>query len=166
MNATIAMHGHQGWNNEYTRLLPKLIEGGTLSLLGERGVGKTQMAVCWLLAASDLGLSVRYCTAVGLFRELRRCFNSGGPGEVATIRTFTQPDLLVIDEAHESSGTPFELRTLTDIIDNRYHEFRGTVLIANQSEKEAADTLGSSIVSRINETGEVVTLQWASFREQ
>jgi DNA replication protein DnaC len=140
-------------------------EGYLCAMLGGRGGGKTQCAVCLIDAACRRGQTCRYVKALDLFRTIRRAF---GPeptiSEDRLIDSLARLDLLVIDEAHQRGQTAFEDNTLVNLLDRRYDAMKSTILLANQTRQEFAANVGDSIVSRLHETGAVFEFTWASYR--
>lgn len=142
--------------------------GYLIALVGERGTGKTQLA---LIAAYEsilqLGRPVMYTRALEVFSELRRAYNEDGLSEAAQIERFVRPQLLIVDEAHERGGSPFEDRLLGHLIDRRYGAgVSDTLLISNERPEDFAASMGSSIVDRIRECGDIVECEWPSFRDK
>jgi DNA replication protein DnaC len=134
-------------------------------LLGPRGVGKSQLAVC-LLADICIATSkaVKYMKALDLFRTIRACYRADGADEARTVDQIIRYAGLVIDEAHVRSDTDWENRTLENVLDHRYDGSRPTFLISNLSEPDFCSAIGMSVVSRIQESGHAVVCDWPSFR--
>lgn len=161
----------------YERLLGLLWTGFIFVLTGRRGSGKTQIATT--LACDEFDRVAPdwrnyqemawplYTTARALFAEIRSTYDPNSEmNEVQVLHKFSEPCLLVIDEAQERGNTEWEDRTLTDIIDRRYGMQRDTIIICNLTRQEIAAALGTSIVSRLHECGEVIECNWPSFREK
>jgi DNA replication protein DnaC len=108
--------------------------------------------------------------AADLFRDIRRAYvpvarGEAGVSEVGIVDTWASFDLLVIDEFHQRGETAAENNLLVNLLDRRYDQRLCTILIANQSVEEFSDAVGDSVVSRINETGEIVPFNWPSYRK-
>jgi DNA replication protein DnaC len=149
------------------------VEGGVVLIFGLRGVGKTQIAtnigVKRVVVAHANNVAEerwpRYALAVEIFRAVRDAFKTTPPAsEASVVAGFIKPGLLVIDEAHERGGTPFEDRILTEIVDRRYGDLKTTFIISNLTRDGLAKELGTSIVSRAHEVGVVIECNWSSFR--
>lgn len=166
------------WLDAYRRLEGRLGNGFLISLLGSRGTGKTQLGVHLIHSfygrytdPPGNGLSnyfsppAQYVKALDLFRRIRDCFSSNGEKESDVVGKLVRCKLLVIDEAHERGHTDFENRTLTNIIDARYDAMVDTLLISNDTVDDFSKNVGPSIISRLNETGEVIECNWKSFRD-
>ena len=77
---------------------------------------------------------------------------------------FIHPQLLVIDEAQERGESDWESRMLTHVVDKRYFLQRDTLLISNLKLDEFKASIGTSICSRLIETGGAILADWPSFR--
>ena len=154
------------WTAKLARLAPQIGSGTLVALIGPRGTGKTQLAVELIrrhVADSDKPWPV-YARAIEIFMWLRESFGPANRTEAEAVRAFTAPKLLVIDEAHERGGSDWENRLLTYIIDVRYAEMRDTILVSNETLAGFKAAIGSSIYSRLTETGGVIVCDWPSFR--
>lgn len=136
---------------------------GILVLYGKRGNGKTRMA-------AELALHVgssRYRTAMRFFLEVRATYKKRGETtELEVMDELIKAKLLILDEIQERGETAFEDRLLTHVIDARYAALRPTVLIANLTKSELAESLGASIVDRARENGKSIEFNWQSYRAQ
>ena len=153
------------WRDTFNQLRQRLAEdpGCTIALLGPRGTGKTLLAAALIADTSATTLnSRRYYTAADLFDRLRDAMQSGRTAEAK--RDLCRLDLLVVDEAHERGGSDYEDRSLVGIVDHRYAHRRSTILIANSTAEAFAAAVGSSLMDRIREQGEIVTCGWPNFR--
>jgi len=72
--------------------------------------------------------------------------------------------MLVLDECHEISGTEWQGRILTLLIDGRYRERRDTILITNHAQEAFLASVGESVADRIAECGFFIQCDWPSFR--
>lgn len=156
------------WSQKRTQLAERIRDSreSLILLHGDRGTGKTQLAadLCWFQI--QIGGTAQYTTAAEMFRRIRESFRDEGEGEVACIRRFSSPRLLVIDEAHERGHTDFEDRVLVSIIDRRYGDLKHTVLVTNEKPEQARVSLGPSVWSRMSETGGLVHANWQNYRVQ
>lgn len=149
--------------------------GAIVVLYGQRGTGKTQMAVdvSAEILRDRLTLSKpeskwpMYALISDIFRDIRNSFRKDSlVSEMEVIAKYHKAKLLIIDEAQERSETEFEDRTLTLIVDKRYSSMLDTIIISNLQVSELAKSLGSSIVSRVHEKGLTIHCNWPSFREK
>ena len=157
---------HLAWNAKRDGLVKLLGQGFLVALLGERGTGKTRMAVEILWHHIQISKHGRplYVRAVDVFMDIREAYRPKGPTERERVEQFTSPTLLVIDDAHERGGSDWENRLLAYIIDRRYGDQVDTLLISNQQPDEFKLSIGPSIYSRLVETGGIVVCDWPSFR--
>lgn len=161
------------WVKTCTDLRNSLGTGMLCVLLGPRGTGKTQMAVTLAreLIEDDALRRVRftfpalYLKAVDVFLDIRSAFKQQGATEREMINHMVAPRLLIVDEIQERSGTPWEDTMLHHIIDRRYDVKRDTLLIGNLKPEALPDELGSSVLSRVMECGEIIQCEWGCFRK-
>ena len=153
-----------GWMARYRAIEERIGTGFIIGLIGQRGTGKTQLAVQIAKATAKYGNTVRYTTAMGFFIDIKETFDDGKKSERHVIEEHTRPSLLIIDEVQERGQTPWEDRLLTHLIDKRYSSQRDTLIISNQTKETFLSSLGESVASRINETGGVMNCDWASYR--
>jgi DNA replication protein DnaC len=155
---------HAPWHAVLVRLERMLGSGFLDVLMGGRGTGKTMLTAALIAGACRQSMRCHYVRTIDLFAELRLAYRPGGPSDFELLAKFTSFDLLVLDEVHELSGTPFECRLLTHLIDKRYGDKRDTLLATNDSPDDFKTSVGPSIVSRIQEAGAITQCDWPSFR--
>ena len=151
------------WGGHFARAKSVAASGGIIALIGKRGTGKTRLAAEVLRdKAPERG---RYTTAMGLFLRIRASFSKTSPeSEAQIIEELARCPLLILDELQERGNTAWEDRLLTHLLDRRYGAMKPTILIANLEPSGLTNTLGDSIVSRLNETGGVLHLDGPSHR--
>lgn len=153
------------WIATKERLCRRLGSGLTVALVGVRGPGKTQIGVEMMKAATLVGRSAYYCTAMDYFMRIKDSFqNDAEKSQSSAQQFFIKPKLLVIDEMHVRSDSAWEDNMLTDLIGKRYNAMLDTVLISNQKLNEFEQSVGASVMDRLNETGGVIEARWKSFR--
>jgi hypothetical protein len=152
------------WDIKLKALNERLGTGILVALLGIRGCGKTQMAVELIRHTCSRLKPACYTTAMEIFVALRDSYKLQ-ESEQQVLRRYQSPALLVIDEIQERGETAWEDRLLTAIIDYRYSQMRDTVLISNQTELEFKKSMGTSVSSRMTETGGIAECNWPSFRK-
>ena len=153
------------WGEALAKLRSDKKTGYLSALVGTRGTGKTQLAVCLLYDACFDLRRCRYIEAATLCDALR-----AGVGEergvMRRLNEFADFEFLVIDEMALRLHTEFEDIQLTRLLDRRYHiAGHDTLLISNEVPKQFIEAVGSSIASRIQETGRIIETKWPSFRE-
>lgn len=153
-----------GWMDKHKAIETRIGTGFIIGLIGQRGTGKTQLAVQIAKATAKQGNSVRYTTAMGFFIDIKETFDDGKKSERNVIEEHSRPSFLIIDEVQERGQTPWEDRLLTHLIDKRYSSQRDTLIISNQNKDSFLASLGESVASRITETGGIMNCDWESYR--
>lgn len=153
------------WNACFQKLKKLIGTGFTVALVGTRGPGKTQIAVELMREATLQLNSAYYCTAMDYFMRIKDCFQPDRKERQEDAqRFFAKPKLLVIDEVNVRSDSAWEDNMLADLIGKRYNGLLDTVLISNETAKKFEESIGPSIIDRLNETGGIVECTWRSFR--
>lgn len=151
------------WVELYEKALSEVKDGGLLAITGSRGTGKTRLAA--EVARAFSRKNSQYMTAMGLFLKIRDSYNNPkAASELEIVTDLSKCELIVIDEIQERGNSEWEDRLLNHIIDKRYGNMKPTILIANLTKNELAAALGSSIVSRMNETGGMIEMTGKSHR--
>lgn len=150
---------NSSWAEAYSKI--QSLTGYTLAILGDRGCGKTQLAV--MEAFSGRYKTARYAKAMGFFMDLKETYGNGESTNSVFTR-YLNPELLVIDELHRRGSTQWENDFLENLIDCRYDRSKSTILIANLSPEAFALSVGESVVSRMGETGGIIVCDWKPFR--
>jgi DNA replication protein DnaC len=167
-------HRHSGlrhldatrWSEQVNGLKEKLGTGFIVALLGVRGVGKTQIGVELIRHQIERLKSSQFTTAMDIFLAIKSTYrNDSEIDEREIVAEFCKPRLLVIDEIQERAESPWEDRILTHLLNRRYNDEKDTLLIGNDTLEKFASSMGSSIVSRLNETGGIIVCDWESFRK-
>lgn len=168
LHASAKLRSEPGWIKvlEHCRSTVTRVEkrGAIMALIGNRGTGKTQIAVEALRHACLALYTCKYTRAFDIFLSVRAAMKSQATSEADAMRELLQAEVLVIDEMQERGETPFEDRLLVNLLDRRYGNMTDTILIANQTPEEFTAALGPSITDRIRETGGLIECTWESFR--
>jgi DNA replication protein DnaC len=155
------------WNEQWCKLSQALGKGTLAVIIGNRGAGKSQMAVCSIRQACKEGRSALYSKALNFFLDVRMSYRKDAKySEKEVVDKYCEPNLLVIDAIENRSDSAFENMLLNHLIDIRYDQCKDTVLIGNYNEQEFAASMGPSIVDRIHECGIKIVCSWKSFRRQ
>lgn len=130
---------------------------GWLAILGEPGVGKTQLAV---EIARRSGLDARYWTWDALMAEERRAFSNApkGPnvwGPPLPMELAGHCGLLLLDDYHQPRSD-WEWQQADALFDARYMLRRPLVLLSNLSEAGLRAAMGERNCSRLHDLGGVV----------
>jgi len=134
-------------------------------LAGSRGVGKTAIAAFIATFRAQEGRTgISYTRTVDLFSTIKRSWDSKKESEEEILRRYATVPFLVIDEIQERGTSDWEPRILTNLFDHRYGAMLATIMITNLEPDNVPSNLGSSICSRISETGGTVDCNWKSIR--
>lgn len=155
------------WSERYAKMKTALANGGMYAFIGKRGTGKTQMAVSLIgHFIYNLGKSCKYTEAYDIYESIKQSFAGGELKEARNRKNFVDPDVLVIDALEVRAESAFENRELNYILNKRYgYPSKITILISNDTKQSFADFVGTSTVSRMDETGGFITFNGKSFRE-
>lgn len=142
-----------------------LAGGGMTALLGSRGTGKTQIAAwLWLCCPRRQAM---YATAAHLLDTMKSWYGIEGPARAWNKRMLMTVPVLIIDEIHERRGTLEDEHLMISLLDSRYANKAGTLLVGNIKPSEIAANLGQSVASRLREYGSAFdTCQWPRYREE
>lgn len=142
------------------------LTGRSLVLCGGMGTGKTMLACAvGLHVATRLDKSVCYTTVYHLTRAIKDTYGSRC-SEDSAVRTFTRPDLLIIDEVGVQFGSATEAMLLFEVLNDRYENLRPTIVISNVTPDELGQYLGDRVVDRLRENeGGVLVFDWQSWRK-
>lgn len=155
------------WKEQWEQLRGQLGTGVIGVIIGNRGAGKTQMAVCAIRHECKEQKAARYIKALDFFLDVRSSYRKhSDEAERVIIDKHCEPNLLVIDAIENRSDSQFENMLLNHLIDVRYDRMLDTLLIANYDEKQFATSMGPSIVDRIHECGIKIVCNWKSFRRK
>lgn len=154
---------HPRWAEAFATALKVIQAGGMVSLIGERGTGKTQIGVeCAKSVVRDMK-SALYTQAQELIAKIYATYNGKGD-EATAIKSFITPHLLILDEQQERRHTEDENRLLTYVLDRRYSSVKPTIIVSNAQEEQFRGQVGPSVWDRIHESGVVLVCNWPSFR--
>jgi DNA replication protein DnaC len=162
----VADNTDPSWADLYSRASARLFEGIMLGLVGVRGSGKTQLAVCLVRDCCRRGRSAHYSKAFDIFLRIRQSMRPDGDSEARAVSELVKPYLLVIDAFEVRGDTPFENRVMDHIIDKRYDAVKSTIIISNDTAAGLKQALGESVVDRMRQCGGIVEMGKKSFREK
>lgn len=169
------------WATHYESASRVICNGGMAAFLGDRGTGKTQMAVSLIRDKCDCHEldenHMRFVTTapkIALYRrvsdvlnEAKGSYRSGSNVSLkAILGEYAKVPLLVLDEVHELGDSEHDIKIITSILDKRYFSQKASIMIANCDARQFAKMIGPSIVDRIHETGGVLKFDWDSFRRR
>lgn len=153
------------WGEKLAVLEGMATKGYIAALVGSFGTGKTQLAVELMKHATRNLRSAYFTTAMEFFEEVKSSYRQDSKhSELGVLRRFRRPALLVVDEIGKRSDNDWENNLLFAILNARYNDLTDTVVIDNRTKLEFIATIGSSLASRISETGGIIDCAWESFR--
>jgi DNA replication protein DnaC len=115
-----------------------------LVFLGPPGVGKTHLAVSLGLKALENHYSVYFVTAHDMVQALQESYTKGTVQR--RIKTFTKPDLLIIDEIGYRKIEDSAAHFFFQIVSERY-EKGSTILTSNKSFGMWGDIFGDNVLA-------------------
>ncbi len=149
--------------------------GAIVSLVGNRGVGKTVIAAQLIIErAENEQLNPwernppyrKLADLLARFKPLYADFGSiDTESLIASRNNYCRLPFVVIDEIHDCEDQKMADRILTDILDRRYAAMVDTLLISNKKTEDFQRDTGESILSRINEHGAMIPCTWPSWRD-
>lgn len=142
--------------------------GGGLVFCGKPGTGKNHLACA--IANSIIEnhqAKVLISTALRIARDIKNSWSRDSQiSEERTIKTYTDKDLLIIDEIGVQFGSEAEKIILFEIINTRYEQMKPTILISNLSEQELGIYIGERVLDRMMEgQGAIIAFDWESYRK-
>ncbi len=155
------------WAEKFKKISDEMSlgKGVTVALVGERGNGKTQLAVELMRVATGQLKTALFATAMRFFITVKTSYRREAEKTEASIMAeFGKPQLLIIDEIGKRSDSEWENNMLFELLNQRYNDMRDTILICNKSKADFKEYIGPSIASRMNETGGIIQCDWPSFR--
>lgn len=140
-------------------------KGGGLYIHGKVGRGKTYSASALAREFSDAGYAVVFTTAKDMLESVKSTFDGVGT-TAATIRRYTECDILAIDDLGKEDATEWSVGTIFSIVNARYEAMLPTIMTSNYAPSELAQRLArkgeritaEAIVSRIVEMSRIVHL--------
>ena len=141
------------------------IEGASLIFLGTPGTGKNHLAAAICNQIIKDGHTALHTTVMKMLRRVKSTWaRDAEETEQKAILSFSQPDLLVIDEVGVQFGSDTEKLLLTEIINDRYERIKSTILISNLAIPQLKDVLGDRVIDRFRDGGSVLSFKWESYR--
>lgn len=144
-----------------------LANNGNVAFLGGPGMGKTHLAIALAHQACLAGHSVRFDTAINIINCLDAAQQAGT--FVRAMRTYTAPNLLVLDEI---GYLPIDQRgadLLFQVISGRYE--RGSIIVTSNRAFKNWDlifnndrTIASAVLDRLLHHCEVIVIEGQSYR--
>jgi DNA replication protein DnaC len=142
-------------------------DGRCLVLTGKPGRGKTHLAIAIAYRAIQNGFDALFTTAAALIDDLSAAGTKSQFREA--LRTYTAPDVLVIDEVGYLTYGPDAANVLFHVVNERHQKRRPMIFTTNKDltawGKVLHDVdLAEAIVDRILERGRLLKLDGPSIR--
>ena len=146
----------------------------SLYIAGDIGTGKTFLASCLAADLIRRKVQVKWCNVGDVLRTIRSSFDRKDVTEEETIRQFTAPRVLVLDDLGKERPTEWAVEQLFSIINTRYDAKRPIIVTTNYGGQdlvqrltprgERDDTTPRAIVDRLREMSTVIKLEGESWR--
>jgi len=138
-----------------------------LCLTGNTGTGKTHLAISLMREKIKANNWLLY---TGIYSDIKKIIDSILAADFARkaeiIRNLSEANFLIIDEIGRSIETKYFQDFIFEVLNNRYNEYKQTVIISNLNKEELFGKYFDEAVSRrISEMGEVINFDWQFYKE-
>lgn len=129
---------------------------GSWLFWGDYGVGKTGLAVAYAserFKHNEYPPTLRFVSVPDFLSELRDTYRADGGSEMAIIKSYREPDILILDDLgaeHVKDSGWLEDR-LYQLIGHRHADQRQTIFTSNLSPSQLGDRIGERNMWRIIE---------------
>ena len=139
-------------------LVPRVMTGPSLLLLGGTGTGKTHVAYAAIraLTASGVGCPWDAVTAADLYARLRPRHRIDPEAE---FEKYLKVGLLVLDDLGAAKGSEWNEEINYRLINHRYENELPTLITSNVPPKDLAGAMGERVASRLREMAKRVVLR-------
>lgn len=122
----------------------------SLIFTGATGTGKTHLAIGIIRTLINQGKSCKYTTSYDLLSSIKATYgNESFRTEEDIVNDYIKPSLIAIDEAGMNELSKTDSNLLYRIINGRYVENKGTVIVSNADLSLLKQNLGDRIVDRL-----------------
>ncbi len=133
---------------------------------GEPGNGKSHLAAAVVNTALQKGFTAVFERVPKLLARIRATYQGGEFTEHQIMKTLTDADLLVLDDAGAEKWTEWTEPTIYTIIDERYTHNKALIVTTNSNLEELEKKIGFRAMDRILEMCEIVENRGTSFRQE
>ena len=135
---------------EYSEKLANSVERKGLILVGNNGVGKTNLACSIANELIKNGIPIIYGTLINLLAELKNTYDvDNNISEMEIIKLYEKVDLLIIDDLGKEKPSEWGLEKLFTIINSRYESNLPVLITTNYDQ--------NSLINRLSINGEIET---------
>ncbi|MBX9723856.1 MAG: IS21-like element helper ATPase IstB [Candidatus Obscuribacterales bacterium] len=143
-------------------------EPANVIFMGPNGVGKTMLAKNLIHRALLAGYKTRFTSASQMLNDLSA--QDGASARLKSLRKYTSPELLVIDELGYLSYDNRYADLLYEVINGRYMK-SSTILTTNKPFQEWGEVFTNAgcvvtLVDRLMHKAEVVLIEGSSYRQR
>ena len=146
-------------------------QGANLIFMGRPGTGKTMLSCILSRILIENGKHVLYTTTTRMMDQVKGTYvGVAGKNENQILEQCVAPDLLVIDEISSGYGkqgglSSAEKRFLFEVINHRYEQLKGTLVISNLDTKALEEAVGERSLDRLSQNSPFLAFDWESFRQ-
>ncbi|MCK5606147.1 ATP-binding protein [Candidatus Pacearchaeota archaeon] len=138
-----------------------------LIMIGNPGTGKNHLASAIITEAVQAhNKTALFTETLKVIRAIKESWRREGAVESEVLKSFVEPDILVIDEIGVQFGSDTERMYLTEIINDRYNYKKPTILLGNVKIEELSSIIGERPLDRFREGGKVIIFDWDSYRKK
>jgi DNA replication protein DnaC len=140
--------------------------GRCLIFCGGVGTGKTHLAIGIANAIMTIDKQPVFISVIKAIRKIKETYSRDiAQTEDEAIKSFIDPDLLILDEVGVQFGSETEKMYLFEIINGRYERLKPTIIISNLGLKDLENFIGSRVMDRLREGGgKAIVFDWQSYR--
>lgn len=135
-------------------------------LFGKVGTGKTHLACSTAVFLVSNNKTVRYITSDDLATEIMQSWDRKDQTEKSVISSFTDLDLLIIDEygLHDLTNKK-KLELIQKVLNSRYENMKPVMIISNLDTEQVKSTIGDRNWSRLQQDGfKNISFNWYDYR--